>query len=190
MPGKMLFTSTASGFHRLRLPQTWMRPVSCPWPKPGPTLRPHCQNLFCVPLPLRRTATLHSFSSGNPAALRLSSSCCRPFSGSDLSALPSVRASLSTHPYSGPTAGSDRRPSHPLLTKQLLRDPGSSDSGHRTLALMGLYSSPGYVQAKNACFWWEICGNCGLPVDVIGKAGDFWGLPAAAKKTCIIRGAK
>jgi len=24
MPGKMLFTSPASGFHRLRLPQTWM----------------------------------------------------------------------------------------------------------------------------------------------------------------------
>jgi hypothetical protein len=55
---------------------------------------------------------------------------------------------------------------------------------------MGLYSSPGYVQAKNACFWWESCGYCGLPVDVIGKAGDFWGLPAPAKKTCINLGAK
>lgn len=113
--------------------------------------------------------TLHSFNPGNPAALRLSSSCCRPFSGSELSVLPSVKASLSADPYSGPTAGPDRCPSHPLLTKRPLRDSGSSDSGHRTLALNGLYSSPRYVQGENNYFWWESCGKERLPVDVLGK---------------------
>lgn len=113
--------------------------------------------------------TLHSFNPGNPAALRLSSSCCRPFSGSKLSALPSVKASLSADSYSGPTAGSDRCPSRPLLTKQPLRDSGSSDSGHRTLALNGLYSSRRYVQGENNYFWWESCGKRRLPVDVLGK---------------------
>ena len=34
-------------------------------------------------------------------------------------------------------------------------DPGSSDSGHRTLALMGMYSTRKFAQAKNACKTWN-----------------------------------
>lgn len=140
--------------------------------KPKPISLPHCRSFFCSPLHIRRHATLCSFDSDNPAALRLSSSCCRPFSVSGLSAVPSVRTSLSAHPYSGPTAGPNRCHPHPLLTQQLLSDSGSSDSGHRTLALNGLYSSQNSVPGENTYFWWESCGYRGLLVDGIGKAGE------------------
>ena len=83
--------------------------------------------------------------------------------------MPSVRTSLSAHPYSGPTAGLNRCHPHPLLTQQLLSDSGSSDSGHRTLALNGLYSCQKYVQGENTYFWWENCGKHGVLVDGIGK---------------------
>ena len=65
-------------------------------------------------------------------------------------------------------------------------DPGSSDSGHRTLALMGMYSPQNFAQAKNDA---KSRNFSGKSVQVVDSCGKFREILRVCTISCAMSGA-
>jgi hypothetical protein len=163
-------SSTAQNLRSIQLPVSWLRRVRFPSLTTEGVSTSQCRCLRCILIRRRNSKSLCTISYGNLAArqhFRLATAGPFPIetlgwvSRRDLPYGKSLlRPSCGSQPVS---------PFSSSLSQRVLRTQARAIQGHRTLALMELYSPSEIPQEKKHDFWRNFCVKCALTVENCGN---------------------